>query len=250
MFATAYRAPLHAPLPRSVDALASLVALRKARIAAGLTLALMLVAAIAWPAVGAAADAPLVLVGAWPTAAAAGLATYWLARTRAYSGESPAELERTLYALEVPGLAVPAAGLAFALPLTSHLVVASIAALVSPQHSTTELREFSNWMVASAIIVGHAHVAVAIHAFLTVDRMHRLPSAEAPVRGAWLQALGIATLCGALPGAILILLPPLIVLATGLPLLPALYGFIRRTFMDERARIAATLGAATAPVVT
>ncbi len=243
----AYRFPLEpARAPGKVAPLDALVALRKARIAAGLTLAIMTVAAIAWPAVGASNDAPLLLVLAWPVAAAAGLFTYAITRATAQHGQSAADLERTLYGLEVPGLAAPAAGLAFALPLTAHLVIATLKALTSAV--TTSPTEFSNWMVMSGIIVGHAHVAVAIHAYLTIDRMHRLPSDEVPARGAWLQALGIATLCGAVPGAILILIPPVLVLLTGLPLLPLLYGFVRRTFIDERAHIATTLAQRELPI--
>lgn len=237
----AYRVPLHpAPVALGAQPLARLLARRTARIAGGITLAALAVAAFAFAFLRPGRDGPYLLLEAWPIALAVGLVVYALHRAFGPRGANVAALERALYALEVPALVAPAAGAAFALPLTAHLLVVLLHDS-SGSATITEVGGFTQWMTTSAVLVGHAHVAVAIHAFLYAHYMHRLPSQKAPRRTAWAESLGLATLCGAIPGALFLFVPPLVVLVTGLPLLPPFYWLLRRTFIVERQRIAAAV---------
>jgi hypothetical protein len=185
--------------------------------------------------------APIALLMSWPLAAAAYLATRGL--LRAANATADADIvtqERRLYAIEVAGIALPLAGIAFATPLTLHSFVAMLGGT---------FEKFGEWMIVSGAVVGHAHLGLALHGWLGFARgLHRTPSTEKLRVGldrSWAGALAVAVACAAVPGVILVALPPVIVLVTGIAFIPIVYGAMERTFARERRTIAHALGALT-----
>ena len=94
----------------------------------------------------------------------------------------------------------PAVGLSLVLPLSLHLPFCT--------------DDFDEWVRMSCAIVGHAHVALAI---MSARRMHRIARGERamPASAIYGVTIGISMI----PGGLLIMIPPLLVAVTGLPLL-------------------------------
>jgi hypothetical protein len=134
-----------------------------------------------------------------PAAWGAAIATYFVAgwigsrRTLDHADE-----------LAVPGLVVPSVGAALLLPLTLHLVVA--AAISYP------LREFDGWVMASVIFTGPTHLVLAL---LVGARARQLATAVPAISPARIYAICVGVSC--LPFAVIVL-PPLVVALTGLPM--------------------------------
>ena len=181
--------------------------------------------------------AALLLVS-WPVA----LGTYLLARallraTRVARRLDIVLAERSLFGLEVASIALPLAGIAFAAPLTLHAAVGALKG---------DLNGFVEWMKFSAIIVGHAHLALAAHGWMFARELHRKPSTDEQisvrVERSWLG--GLAVMCGIVPGVVLIGIPPLLVLVTGVVFVPVSYFVLKTIFANERATIRKAFAAA------
>ena len=179
------------------------------------------------------------LLAAWPLA----LLTYALARAagRLSALVAPAvettaaRTEQRLYHVEVASIALPLVGLAFAAPLTLHAGVAALFGNTSG---------FGAWMALSGMIVGHAHLALALHGWFFARALHRTP-ANVPLQdgqGA-AGAMILLGLCGTVPGVVLLAIPPLLVLVTGTLFVPLAYLAARRTMERERADVARALRA-------
>jgi hypothetical protein len=98
----------------------------------------------------------------------------------------------------------PLAGLALVLPLTLHSLF--IAA--------TSAGELNNWVGLSWALVGHCHIALAGMAIRRVERLvHGERALSAPA------IYGITVGLAMVPGAIFLLIPPVLVAFTGLPFL-------------------------------
>jgi hypothetical protein len=130
---------------------------------------------------------------------------------------------------ECAGAALPLAALSMVAPLSLHFLVRSLFAPV-------RVADFDGWIVLSVILVGHAHVALCICAVLwarALSERHTATLADG-LRGSMLKALFITVGVAALPGVLLMGIPPLLVLVTGLVFVPAMYAATVRCMQRER----------------
>jgi hypothetical protein len=92
----------------------------------------------------------------------------------------------------------------------------------------------------SLAIVGHAHVALAIFYGVFAARAHRLDDAALaakPSPGPW-AIYGWVVLVSAIPGVVLVLLPPILTAVTALFFHFGLYRLMARKIIAERAALA------------
>lgn len=114
---------------------------------------------------------------------------------------------KSLQRIFVLSYAVPALGIALLLPLSLHLIVALALGVAG---------DFDVWVQMSLHFAGPAHIAFA---FLATRRAVRIAQGRDAQHA---RDVFVATLLVASIPFALILLPPLIVAATGLPILPLL----------------------------
>ncbi|MBL8606948.1 MAG: hypothetical protein JNL38_06495 [Myxococcales bacterium] len=137
------------------------------------------------------------------------------------------EKERALGRLELASTALPLIAASLLAPLTLHWIVAT----VSGAHN------YGDWILISLAIVGHAHLVLALMSGLYARKLRKTSTedlAVAPVHRPWIWALGITVLAAAIPGAILLLVPPLLTLVTGALFIPAAFLWIRHRVVQER----------------
>lgn len=112
----------------------------------------------------------------------------------------------------VAAAVLPSVGIALVLPLTIHLVVAT---LLYPT------RSFDEWVKYSLLLVSVAHL---VFAFLVGLRAAAIAQGRQPIS---VGTIYYATVCtGGVPGLVLVL-PLVLVALTGLPILPLLHGMER-----------------------
>lgn len=134
---------------------------------------------------------------------------------------------------ERAALVWPLAAAALALPLLIHYAVAALA-----NGSLLGAAEYGEWVSLSAALVGHAHVVFA----LTAARYAR-ELASGPEHGPSVSAVTAAfrAFCVALvPGVLLLGVPPVLALVTGLVIAPPLFAAARRTRARERRQLGLT----------
>ena len=150
-------------------------------------------------------------------------------------------LGRISWALERWSIAFPMMALCLLAPLTLHFLVAGA---FRPPMALLEEDAFGTWIAISVAIVGHAHVALAVCCWRFARRARSLESVELMDRGNkdWGTGLGVALACSAVPGIVLIALPPLVTLVTGLAFIPAMYVVMRRKLVNERLTLDAIAG--------
>jgi hypothetical protein len=244
---------------------AQLIRRRQARIAAGYTLAvagaaLLLGPTIAW-ALGAdvfVVPTPLALIlaipGSWLLAALVGFLVYAGSGRRLQRGygelvvsdDAAADLKRLARlpapeslleratALERSSVVAPLSGLALAAPMLLHLCLSPVVG--GPGG-------FLGWLALSGVIAGPAHITLVLRSRTYARKLGRLPLDQ--LRGSGMAALGITTLVSALPFAVLLLIPPVLVFVTGLVFVPVSFariGYLVETERQElrRARPLAT----------
>lgn len=143
-----------------------------------------------------------------------------------------AELAR----LEAPALILPLVLASLVLPLAAHAAVYfPIAALT---HTGEPLTGFSMWMYLSAMVVGHAHVALAICAGLFGRKLAASPTDEnddEATRKAWVRAYWIAVGVASVPGILLLAVPTVLSLATGIAVIPLMFRAAAKLARRERA---------------
>jgi hypothetical protein len=170
-----------------------------------------------------------------------------VARLSAPSGDLERDLERLERAapgaearaaadrLERASVALPLMGLAMLAPLTIHLAVYRVC-MFEPRMESPH--GYDKWIAFSLVIVGHAHLVLALCAWLYARKLRREPAwklrSNVIRRDGW-HALLWATLAGAVPGALLFLIPPLLVLATGALFVPLAFWAMGRRVLLERA---------------
>jgi hypothetical protein len=156
---------------------------------------------------------------------------------------SPARaVHRRIDRWQTAALALPMVGCSLAAPLTIHflfVLACDAVGALAPDHgsSFSEVRSFDEWIAMSALVVGHAHLVLAGHGVLFARRLRRLAADAEPPEGAGWRALLWAVVASAIPGALIILIPPGLTFFTGLIFIPFMYGVARRTFVRERAEL-------------
>jgi hypothetical protein len=91
--------------------------------------------------------------------------------------------------------------------------------------------DFAGWIGASVVVAGPAHVALVICAW---SHAKALSERRPPTLHGW-GALVVTTLVSLVPFGVLMMVPPLIVFATGVVFVPALWRRVRLTHDRERA---------------
>lgn len=123
-------------------------------------------------------------------------------------------------------------GLGWVLPLTLHFLVAI---------AIGETREFGAWIALSILISLQSHIALA----LLNHRFGRHVQGDAPgsVHTQWLKTLLITTLVASVPWIVLLAVPTIITVATGLVFIPAMYILTARRVKSEQARVSHIIAA-------
>lgn len=149
-------------------------------------------------------------------------------------------LEHRARRLERPSVALPIAAVTLLFPLFSHW-------LFTQAIGSDNAQDFAQWIRISLIIVGHAHLALAVCGFLFARRLHGL-SLEGlqrlRIHREWLKAWLITIGVSCLPGILLILVPPLLVAVTGIAFTPILWYLLHASIVGERSRFAFASAAA------
>lgn len=147
----------------------------------------------------------------------------------------PAVTKR-LRKLEKAALVWPLVLASFFLPLAVHgAVYAPFAAFGGVAHP---LDDFSVWVMLSTVIVGHAHLALALCA---AHFGSQLADAETPAitdastRKAWSRAFWVAVGVASAPGIILLAVPTVLSLATGIAVIPLMFRVAHQLALRERA---------------
>jgi hypothetical protein len=166
-------------------------------------------------------DSRLFVGGLWLAAVLAGCIAHALARglvTEQWPPFAPG-------LLFTPSLVVPAAGVLLLLPITLHMLLALPLGVTAPT--------FNEWVEVSMLVAGPAHL---VGAALCMWRVHRLAIGE-PAMSPWkIYLLTVLTSC--VPYAVVVL-PPLLVAATGLPVV-AMLRAVERLIDRERDEVAQT----------
>lgn len=207
------------PMPDDLEPSRSpwIFARRVARIAFGTVL---LVGAIALVAIAVQGNVPVArytpqLIGAiWVAALLSGGVAYGLV------GWSRVSLRAE--ALFAASLMVPTAGLALVLPITIHLGVVQVLAAVDALLPGRPLSAFASmsfleWLQVSIVITGLTHV---VFAALCLTRVHQLMHGRAETMMPR-RIFSITVITSCVP-FVLLVIPPLLVALTGLPILPLL----------------------------
>jgi len=130
-------------------------------------------------------------------------------------------------AWEVAGLALPLIAAALLGPLTLHAPF-----FLGTHHPA---HEFGQWILLSAMIVGHAHLALGYFSYRHVRRLTN--GVGVSVRPA-IETWGKTVLVSAVPGVLLVGIPPIITAVTGVFLVGPMFYWAHRTLQAERAQLA------------
>ena len=151
----------------------------------------------------------------------------------------PRRLARDLIArTEASSAALPLVAAALLAPLTLHLM---LWLLTSLDGAWPRVGAFDAWIAMSAPVAGLAHVVLALLAALFGMQLRGKPTAELRVKPAqegWF-ALGITCVAGMIPGAMLILIPPILIGVTGFVFIPASFYLMNRAIVREREAVEA-----------
>lgn len=146
----------------------------------------------------------------------------------------PRRIARDLIAgNETSSAALPLVAAALVAPLALHFLVWLMVAFAS---SAPHLGTFDAWIAWSAPIAGLAHLVLAMLAALFGLRLPGKSTAELrlkPAQEGWF-ALGITCVAGMMPGALLILVPPILIGVTGIVFIPASFYLMNRAIVRER----------------
>lgn len=202
--------------------------------------------------------ATVLLFLAWPTAFVAGAIARLLARPLlslgggvVLSGNPSVDLARLeatdplreacalASSWERKGAALPLAAASLLAPLTIHGVVWFF--LARPETASSALDDFGTWITLSVIIVGHAHLALLVCSLRWASRLRSVETARLTegFHRAWGTALLVSAGVACLPGIILLAIPPILVLVTGLVFVPLMFHVTARTIASERMVLAA-----------
>ncbi|MCA9671687.1 MAG: hypothetical protein KC503_39080 [Myxococcales bacterium] len=132
--------------------------------------------------------------------------------------------------LERASFTMPLVCLSLLAPLTLHLMVASLLG--------SSMRDFNGWILLSLVLVGHAHATLVILSVRHVAQIqHELDAGREAIggqRGA--AALVWTAAAAAVPGAVALFIPPVLVALTGATFVPWMFHWAaRRAVLERRA---------------
>jgi hypothetical protein len=140
-------------------------------------------------------------------------------------------LSRFASRLEHHSVVLPMIGMSLLMPLTIHAAVSL---------GTGTIGSYDVWIRISTVLVGHAHLVLALCCW-RYARLIRGSSSEAlTLRGQrdWGRALGFTTLAAAIPGLLIAAVPPILTVLTGLLFIPFMFNTVRAHVIEERAALA------------
>jgi hypothetical protein len=136
--------------------------------------------------------------------------------------------------------AVPLIAISLLTPLTLHWLFSF---LLTAQGA----RDFAVWIKISAVVVGHAHLALAYLSYRFTTKLARSSTAEIEamsIHGEWGKTLGITVLVSAVPGILALAVPPILSAITGLVFIPVMFILTRNQVLEERAMLSMVESAA------
>lgn len=136
---------------------------------------------------------------------------------------------RELQRMEKGSFVLPVVALSLLVPLTMHYIIGTSLLDVRPEG-------FNHWVLLSLILVGHAHITLLIMSVVHVSRV----SSEVQegigacglARGFW--ALLWTITASAIPGAVFLFVPPVLVALTGLVFVPWMFLWVSYRTRTER----------------
>lgn len=151
-----------------------------------------------------------------------------------------------LEALRFHSVALPLLALSFLLPLTLHFPFALVG-------FDATFANYAKWIQISSVVVGLAHVVLAVASWFFARKIGGRTTEDLGtihVHKEWAKALLAAVVGSAIPGALLLLVPPILAAITGIAFIPFMFVWAYRRMVSEQGMIEATLGDATAAPVT
>jgi hypothetical protein len=100
--------------------------------------------------------------------------------------------------------------------------------------------DFDIWIMLSLVIVGHAHIVLAVLGARFASKARDMSIDEVELsrgRAQWV-AFGYTLLASALPGALLFLIPPVLTAATGVIVAPVMFNLASHWIRSERRDLA------------
>jgi hypothetical protein len=133
---------------------------------------------------------------------------------------------------EFAAVATPLTAISLLAPLTLHWLVDVL--FLGGASSDNGFR--TNWIPASAIIVGHAHLALVIACVWWARSLRRREAVEArlAINRSWGTAMAVTVATAAVPGIALLAIPPILVALTGLVFVPWMFRATASVLMRER----------------
>lgn len=155
-------------------------------------------------------------------------------------------IEQRLSALETWSTTLPMAAASLLMPLTLHYAFIS---MFGDESATS----FATWIRLSLVIVGHAHLTLMALAIGFGRRMKNASVdeiARMSINQEWAKVWAITVGVSALPGILLLLVPPILAAITGLAFIPFMFVLVRRRLLTERSTIALASMAASVRVAS
>ncbi len=152
------------------------------------------------------------------------------------------ELVEHVDRLEHPSVALPLIAWGLLAPLSIHGLVAA-----PFMGSERFLHDFDGWIKASLLLAGVAHLTLLVmtchfasqlRAWQVGDEVARLPSAR--------SVFMVTAVAGLFPGAIMFLIPPVLIAVTGVTFVPWTFNHMKWRILEERAQLENASGAANA----
>ncbi len=145
------------------------------------------------------------------------------------SGGAVGLVRHEVQRLEKRSLVLPVVALSLLGPLSLHYLIGASLLDVGPDG-------FNHWVLLSLILVGHAHITLLILSVAHVSRVRReIEAGISPcgvARGLW--ALLWTVTASAIPGAVFLFVPPVLVALTGLIFVPWMFLWVTHRATRER----------------
>lgn len=124
----------------------------------------------------------------------------------------------------------PMAAVSLLAPLTIHFLAFALVRMNSPDFPEA----YDSWIVIAGGLTIPAHGALVYCCWRFARELVRPGTNRAATAQAGWRALGVTTLAGLVPGAILFLVPPLIVLVTGFVFIPWMFAVMSDRHFSDR----------------
>ncbi len=142
-------------------------------------------------------------------------------------------LERKLARVEAASVAVPLSAITLLAPLMLHFLFVALT-------DWRGMHSYASWIRISIVIVGHAHLALALMCVLFARKLRRSSLDQLrtmKIHREWLRAWGITIAVACVPGIVMLLVPPVLVAVTAITFVPAMFITFHRHLLAERSAL-------------